>query len=390
MFSWRQDHDEEFVCIYDLLLHDYWRFPQTPSGDPMILRDENQVAISGIEWQPMSPNTLAVSCSAGICIWTVTRGATDCAGIAPIELVQHEGGKPAFEMGARSEALPRGMHKHDFSEVPAWVSSLSHPSHNPAGSSTVAWSPDGQMVAVGCAAESNIIVWDVGTEVPTSIKATPAGVTSLAWSPSGNYLLAATTAASVILWETQTWNHREWTGLAAPCRSACWGKGERAGSEVALFHTWGGKTIHALQTQSYPPSIEASHYRIQDTSAYEVKVPVNRGTGGRRDVKNVRVMGTISQLSWDRQCKRLVVSFEEDDASEPGGIGGPAHMANAIALYTVDLQRHPVRLEPRGFLVGPENMGGVSQLSFANNFSRGALVSACWRNGEVSLFPLYD
>ena len=369
------------MCIYDMLLHDYWRFPQSPSGDPMILRDENQVAITGIEWQPMSPNRLAVSCAAGLCIWTITRGTTDCAGVALVELGQHEGGRPSFEMSAQKEALPRGMHEHDFSEVPAWVSTLSHPTHE--STSTVAWSPDGQLVAVGCASESNIIVWDVGTEVPTSIKATPAGITALEWSPSGNFLFAATTACSVLLWETQTWNHREWAGLDAPCKSACWGKGDQQGPEVVLFHTWNGKTVHALQTQSYPPAIEASHYRIQDTSTYEVKVPMN---GNRREGKNVRVMGNISHLAWNHDYTRVVVSFE-DDASDPHG---PAHMANAIALYTVDLQRHPVRLEPRGFLVGPENQGGVGQLSFANNFREGSLVSVGWRNGEVSLFPLYD
>lgn len=39
-----QDHDEEFVCIFDMQLNDYWRFPQTPSSDPIILRDECQVS----------------------------------------------------------------------------------------------------------------------------------------------------------------------------------------------------------------------------------------------------------------------------------------------------------------------------------------------------------
>ena len=37
-----QEHVEEYVCIYDLDLHDYWRFPQTSSSDPIILRDESQ------------------------------------------------------------------------------------------------------------------------------------------------------------------------------------------------------------------------------------------------------------------------------------------------------------------------------------------------------------
>lgn len=87
------------------------------------------------------------------------------------------------------------------------MNALSHPSH--ASTTTVAWSPDGehlqrgplpkplletgQLVATGSSSDPNIVIWDVGTEVPTTIKATPAGITELKWSPSGNYLFAATT-----------------------------------------------------------------------------------------------------------------------------------------------------------------------------------------------------
>jgi len=266
--------------------------------------------------------------------------------------------------------------------VPAWMSILNYPSHG--STATVAWSPDGQLIASGSANDPNIVVWDVGTEVPTAMKATPAGITALEWSPSGHYLFVATTACTVLLWETQTWTHREWSGLAAPCKSACWGTSLPQIEETLLFHTWNGKTIHALHLSTLPPRIDAEHYRIQDTSAYAVKIEARTKDYdlNKAQEQSRVVLGAISHMAWDRNGKRLLVAFENQ------GTHQPAPMRNAVALYAVDTQRKPVRLEPRGFLVGPGDAQGVSTVSFANKFD-GALAATCWQNGSISLWPLY-
>lgn len=93
--------------------------------------------------------------------------------------------------------------------------------------------------------------------------------------------------------------------------------------------------------------VDASHYRIQDTSAYNVKI------AEQNTVKDVTVMGSIAHMAWDRTGKRLAVAFENNESP------GLAATRNTVALYAVDMQRKPVRLEPR-FLAAVDHMSLMS------------------------------
>ena len=136
------------MCIYDVLLNDYWRFPPNSSSDPVILRDESQVTIlvhlsqapnfcckvdiTSIKWQPLSRNCLAVGCRAGVCLWTITQGTTNCAGVAPGDDMEQHQGRPVIVNG--SNEIPRSMREHAFSEV-CRVLNIEKSYHRTAGAS---------------------------------------------------------------------------------------------------------------------------------------------------------------------------------------------------------------------------------------------------------------
>jgi len=55
--------------------------------------------------------------------------------------------------------------------------------------SSLSWSPDGLLLAVGSAVTNTIIVWDVAAKTPVSLSgAGGRGTTLLTWSNDGSFL----------------------------------------------------------------------------------------------------------------------------------------------------------------------------------------------------------
>ena len=58
-----------------------------------------------------------------------------------------------------------------------------------------------------------------------------------------------------------------------------------------------------------------------------------------------------------------------------------------ILIYSVQIQPS-LRFTPRGFLRGPKDGIKPYNIDFWKACDTGALLSACWLNGEVTLYPL--
>ncbi len=69
----------------------------------------------------------------------------------------------------------------------AWMNYLQHPAMKHITS--VAWSPCGTYLAVGCGNDPTIVVWDVALEIATVLRRVGGGGTrELKWSPNGRCL----------------------------------------------------------------------------------------------------------------------------------------------------------------------------------------------------------
>ena len=220
---------DDSVRLFDLRKR-IWRRPR--------LEHVFQKDIRDIAWRPMVPNTLAVACLRGICVWRLTRGS-------------------------------------------AWMRFLKDPDGGPILS--LCWSPNGKWLA-SCSARGNVVRLfepELSSASPEngvsdslyyvqSLLSDPVRVTMLSWSPSGHYLVASTSSGSVIIWETWTWTSETWD-LADDfvCKSMTWNgdgdvmllaaefvgqmdTGYRRKKEESL------KPIYMLRFYQTPPQISAS------------------------------------------------------------------------------------------------------------------------------------
>lgn len=370
-FSWHKyqqvfaiAHRQDVVFLYDLY-SETW-FPQSPRG---LFHDE-QKDITCIEWRPMSSICLAVGTSTGVCLWKVPfENTSDSKDFDSIEQTKFT--------SIKSDNLKVGSAMLQILKYPGFTNV-----------STIAWSPDGLLLAVGSSISNSILVWDVAAKTAVSLSgAGGKGTTLLTWNNDGSYLCQSCYGKILRIWETRTWTCQT-IPLKEHCHTACWYPDNR----TLIFAIKNSEEISGIQMLWSPPKLD-----------YTVLVQEHLGSSEAETTNGntIRFGGPIRKLCIDPSGQRLVVNFEEQ--SYPG--------CELLALFEI-LRKPYLRYIPKGFIRGPmwhpgspkpqpphspyniENtndeylMPMPKIMSFANVFQRGALLSVCWENGKISFIPL--
>ncbi|OUM61721.1 hypothetical protein PIROE2DRAFT_62336 [Piromyces sp. E2] len=118
--------------------------------------------------------------------------------------------------------------------------------------SSLSWSPDGLLLAVGSAVTNTIIVWDVAAKTPVSLSgAGGKGTTLLTWSNDGCFLCQSCTGSVLRIWETRTWTCRT-IPLKNTCHTACWYPDNR----TLIFSVKDSDEISGIQMLWSPPKLD--------------------------------------------------------------------------------------------------------------------------------------
>ncbi|EIE26352.1 hypothetical protein COCSUDRAFT_39467 [Coccomyxa subellipsoidea C-169] len=152
----------------------------------LALYHDFQHQVTALAWRPLSSNTLAVGCRRGVCLWSL--------GKCPA------GGAPACR------ATVAG------SSTSAWLTFLR--TRGQGSVTTLAWSPNGQLLAAASQDAPGFVIFDVTMGTQTAVQAGLAAVSLLEWSPDGCYLLAGSADGSFRIWETQKWTSAAWSTQA--------------------------------------------------------------------------------------------------------------------------------------------------------------------------------
>ncbi|KAJ3167129.1 hypothetical protein HDU88_002466 [Geranomyces variabilis] len=396
-------HRQDSVHIYDLV-SEKW-LPPPPSG----LKHDFQKDVTAIEWNPQLGTLLAVTSRFGVCLWRLV-----------------------FDPPPSNYHAPNGVPDFidDSSACHGWMSLLRFPGCEQIN--VIAWSPDGKLLAAGSRESSTILVWDVATETATPFGTRGRGTRSLGLcvrEPADERMRAArvkwlsdTTHLAdfrdvIRIYETRTWAFQTLNTQKLRPHSVCW----MPDSKMFMFAVETGRSIVVQQLNRPAPALEikqVTRFRMPDFHS---------------ETHDLSIGGKVKSLAIDPTGKRLAVCFD-----------GEHRGAELIALFAMTNRPMP-DIELTGYIRGPQwnpqapkpqpprspyqngtsrrdksakpategeerdgNSGEEEEddaaeaeaadvaaaplptaMRFAPEFSRGALLSIAWENGQVQFVPLY-
>lgn len=302
----------------------------TQSWSQLCLEHEFQKEIHSLEWRPNCGNTLAVGCKYGVCLWSILNK----------------------RVGSKSDSSLIDEH--------AWMNYLKYPNVVPVNA--LSWSPSGKYLATGSVNYNGVVVWDVDIENPTPLaEFCMGGVTKVLFSPDGQYLFASTTENTFRVWETGTWTNEKWKTNKSYVQTACWS----ADGNLLAFSEANDCKVYIVRFSTLKGKIEGVLVKVLDFSPYSVTLASKRV---------IDVGGAIESLAWDGSNRRFMVSFANSELI--------ANLQCNNISQTIDFY-------PVGYIRGPHKGGSSPILQFSSEFPKGALLASCWRNGKISLYPLY-
>jgi hypothetical protein len=150
------------------------------------LAHEFQRSVLDLAWRPGADSALAVACGDGVALWHV-------------------------EFDTRSGIVST-----------AWVRFLRAAGHEPV--SSLAWAPDGVLLASASPNDSSVVLWDVdlGKGTPLGAAAPLQGVTMVRWAPDSTMLLAATPTSFGVYRIADRWQLERWTKCGGGVLAAAW------------------------------------------------------------------------------------------------------------------------------------------------------------------------
>ncbi|KAK8750122.1 hypothetical protein OTU49_015246 [Cherax quadricarinatus] len=286
-----------------------------------LLKHRLQKSIMHIAWMPYSASLLAVGCECGILLWTLD----------PVNVVTRPSG--------------------------SCVSLLAYPSATPINSLT--WHPKGNLLACVGGSSSQLIVWDVGREVPVVVHSGTGGSISLVlWSPNSSRLFVAYSSKIMRVFETRDWTYEQWS-LESPVKSAAWS----CLGHLLLFVTQDDPVLYYL---GFIPGEDIGGTQVAAQVADLTQTLVTDEDG-----EEISVGGAVRQLAWDPRSERLAIVFRDTEC--------------VVLFHT---HTHPtLHLSPGGFIRGEAGHIAVS-VSFQENLCSGAVLSVVWSSGQVQHLPM--
>ncbi|KAJ2745522.1 hypothetical protein GGI20_002126 [Coemansia sp. BCRC 34301] len=375
------------VFLYDLA-HDTWC--------ANVLQNPCMQGITSMAWQPNSGYTLAVGCTAGVCLWSMLP--------LPQSQQQQQQQSDLLEApGLGSAQFSARMTLMSFPLLPN-----SYTFHRSAASvSALAFSPSGQWLVAGHQTHGHLTVWDVAlgsaTPVRRSGSSKRCATLHVEVSPNGYHVVSTHANGQLRLWETERWTSRVWSDFGANVSHFVWSPDSRS----LFFAVAASAKIYAIVLYKSPPSLEAEIAVISTFEAHST-APLSLSFGDNdEDDEPIRVGGAIKSLAMDPKGQRLVVGFDDDSTSAD---------ISLLAVYIVSTDAlfraggGSSALMPLGYIRGPAwgcqrkqdaelpesskkkrvRMGlpTPSWFGFAPNFEPGALLTVAWANGKVSFVPM--
>lgn len=258
--------------------------------EQVALSHEFQRSVLDLAWRPGDDSSLAVACGGGVALWHV-------------------------EFDARSHIVST-----------AWLRFLRVGGHEPV--SSLAWAPDGVLLASGSPNDSSVVLWDVdlGKGTPLGAAAPLHGVTMVRWSPDSTMLFAATPTAFGVYRIADRWQLERWTKCGGGVLAAAW-LPDSSALLLACAAERGERRA--------PPTLTALRFARQGGSVL-MSLPLPPVVATLRDGRQWRVFGgAITDMALNDTAERLAITFAPDSSDAAGSGAVAENSASLVALFAV-------------------------------------------------------
>lgn len=379
-FSWHPNQDRCALAICNDYIYVY------EGGTRIrVLRHNHQRKIVDLAWQPSSRDILVVATQTNIIIWRViesggplnfrdTSRASNITYIVPrLQFISYEPKRPHVN----------GISKHSSMDITAdGVNSLQHSSEHMfqilenvlpppiisiqfdlSGDKLLACSPNSSKIAVidmKKVLNSDVLLTDKNEKPIEYIRRMGQGVTRLLWSPEKTRLVTATTSTFFRVFEPFKWTCRKWPSQGSVIQDMVWSK---PSGRMLLIANKEEACLYALPFLDTPQAGDVggnkSIMKALDLSATRNEL------GGF-------VGGRVQSFAWDKNGKRLAISFKDNPES--------------ILLYRTT-EKPTVEFHQIGILQS-ENSSTPLLMEFHDKFKDGSLLTICWSDGNCQHVPL--
>uniref|UniRef100_A0A6G1SMW4 Aladin n=1 Tax=Aceria tosichella TaxID=561515 RepID=A0A6G1SMW4_9ACAR len=380
-FAWHPNHDRCAVAICNDYIYVY-----QGSSRIKVLRHAQQRKITDMAWQPSSKEVLVVATQTNIIIWRINEThsgqlnfSKNSAYLTPgLQLVMRAKESPITTNGPMKQANISSQSQSDSITASHHINSndfklLDHVLTAPiisiefdsTGQKLYACSPNSCRLAI---LNINQIFNSENSE-PVNTDQKPIeylikygqGVTKLLWSPEMNRLATATTSSLVRVFEPFKWSCNSWLIRADLVQDFVWSKPH---GRILLIANKTEPILYALPFLDNPQAGD-----VGGNKSLMQALDLNATRSDTGDI----VGGVIQTLAWDKNGKRLAISFKENPES--------------ILLYRT-VERPTVEFHQLG-LIQNENRSLPLLMNFHDNFKNGSLLTVCWSDGTCQHIPMF-
>lgn len=387
-FAWHPNHDRCAVAICNDYIYVY-----QGANRIRVLRHAQQRKITDMAWQPTSKEVLVVATQRHIVLWRVSEnhssalscirdGSRNSAYLAPgIQLIMR--GKDSTNQQTQSNGsmkqVDSSINRCDTSLTPHSNESdfkllecvLAPPiislQFDLSGDKLYACSPNSSKIAV---IHIDLLFGQdlSATQNPEQKQKKPIqymirygqGVTKLLWSPGKNRLATATTSSLIRVYESIKWSHNKWSLQGNFVQDMVWSKPQGRMLLIA------NKTEPFLYALPFFDSPQAGDVGGNKSLMKALDLSATRTETG--DI----VGGIVQSLAWDKNGKRLAISFKDNPES--------------ILLYRT-VEKPTVEFHQLG-VIQSENSSSPLLMEFHDKYKSGSLLTICWSDGVCQHIPM--
>lgn len=363
-FSWHPNFDRCAVAICNDYVYVYHGTSRI-----RVLRHNSQRKIVDMAWHPTNEQVLIVATQTNILVWRIAENSVtnsrlldnsqSYAYLAP--------GVHLIRRGQSSQIDPPNLsessHENSFRILDNFLSPpIVSLQFDQKGDKLLACSPNSSKIAVIGVKE--LLESKPDTKGRIKIKVNylrkfGQGVTKLLWSPTKNRLAVATTSSFIRVHELFAWTSRRWLTQDI-AQDLVWSK---PSGRILLIANKTEPYLYALPFLDEPQANDVGGNR-SITKALDLTA--TRGELG------TLVGGCVQSLAWDREGKRLAISFRDNPES--------------ILLYRT-VEKPTVEFHQLG-IIQSDNGSLPLLMDFHDKFKNGSLLTICWSDGNCQHIPL--